>query len=174
MQREAAADVLDREADIDQGNLEFGGSDDGHFAAFERQFDLRVETRKANITFLGCSPYLKTQPESPEDEDYCAIIIPRKTSIPELLINTQGYAQKYSLPRCPYCKKQAADNFTLDNTNEIKCMHCHETVPVAELDWKKLGGIVNFRIEVTKIFPNEAIPTEQLLARLNSFRSIVF
>ena len=119
------------------------------------------------ITFMGCSPHLVF--EQPEDgsENYCHIVIHHFESI-QLLTGEQT-----APPRCPHCRYRIADwRSMLDNWHEDAasqswhCPKCETDSSPSELDWRQTGGAGSLFVEIKNIFPGEAVPVDQLMAKL--------
>lgn len=132
--------------------------------------DYRVgEKFLQHISFLGCSPYLKTEPEHEHDQNYCYVHI----SVPGVIRFISGKHPKP--PSCPGCKKRLnTENDFISawhkdkNATAIQCAHCHNHFSIYDLHWHKNAGFVNFTIEISGIFPKEAIPGPLLLSWLKS------
>lgn len=127
---------------------------DNHYLAGEKFLRL--------ITFLGCSPNINLFPV--ENDTHCFISLIEQTSQAQYL----GYISSVN-PKCPNCKKRIA-NWKTDSwnkTGEICCCDkCNTQTPYAKLNWKHECGFSRCGFEIAQIYPHEAVPTEQLLNRL--------
>ncbi len=117
-----------------------------------------------HIAYMGCAPAIKFEAD-PDDEgndaDFCHIKIHRhKTS---RLICSQ---KQSTTPRCPHCKKPVRDWQDDKTAATIKCNQCGTTSNIEDFDWRKMAGYAQLFIEITDIFPKEAIPQKILLDRL--------
>lgn len=124
-----------------------------------------------DIIFMGCSPYIKLEPEDPEDQDFCHIQFKIYTE------NHLLFANNSRSPQCPQCAKRhptflsdcqmKANNKTLLITDKtLLCPLCNTESPIEQYRWGKNGGIGQFFIQIAHIFPNEAVPSDQLLTAL--------
>ena len=119
------------------------------------------------ITFLGCSPNINLFPV--ENETHCFISLLEQTSEAQCL----GYTSTVN-PKCPNCKKRIAD-WKTENWNKAgeicSCDKCNTQTPYAELNWKHECGFSRGGFEIAHIYPHEAVPTEQLLNKLEKATS---
>lgn len=122
------------------------------------------------VTFMGCSPYLKVYPDDEQDSDFCRISIPSQASVVDYKAGPVATA-----PRCPLCRKagQFQENLVQQwqqkkNNFKILCSHCQQSLPLYDLDWRRNAGYYQFHIRVSNIFPKEAIPNQDLLDWLAS------
>ena len=115
------------------------------------------------VTFMGCSPHIRFEPEHPDDDDYCYIRLIESES-PLLLVSDNSRT-----PGCPYCRKPAiADWSLLENgqPNPVACQHCGAMSRPEELRWRNDAGMARLFIEINSIFPGEAQPVESLMQHL--------
>ena len=120
-----------------------------------------------HIAYMGCSPAVQFEASDDSDSfchvrlhqyDEAVLIVNRKQSRP---------------PHCPRCNKPVR-SFDIEHQGEqaspqqIRCESCHETSPTAEFNWRKMGGYARTFLEVTDIFPKEAIPQQSFLDKLDS------
>ena len=115
-----------------------------------------------DIAFMGCAPSIQFAPTDGR-EKFCYIHV-INTAKPVLLFSTvQARA-----PGCPACGK--TDKNWQQNVSDEKtalcCPHCHGSADYARWQWKKTAGYGRFFIEVTDIFPREAIPQTAFMAQL--------
>jgi len=117
------------------------------------------------ITFMGCSPYLKVFPDNDHDTDFCRVTIPSNSSAIEYKAGQQATA-----PRCPTCRKAGElpqdiiQQWQKDKKDvDIFCVHCEQSSSLYQLDWRRNAGFVQFYIRISNIFPKEAIPSQALL-----------
>ena len=111
------------------------------------------------ISFMGCSPNVKLDDEN-SDGKFTFI---RLTSSPEInaLIGKHSFA-----PHCPHCKKPEKNWGERLQKNQIACSNCQMTSDVWKYNWRKSAGFGRCFIEITDIFPKEAIPQSSLLDAL--------
>lgn len=122
------------------------------------------------VTFMGCSPYLKVYPDNEHDSDFCRVSIPSGQAQIEYKAGPQATAA-----RCPLCRKAGqfpddlVQQWQQQKTNfEVECSHCGQYPRLYELDWRRNAGFYHFHIRVSNIFPKEAIPNQDLLDWLTS------
>ena len=113
------------------------------------------------INFLGCSPNIRFDSEQ-ADEKFTHIILHRYPT-PRL------FSGRYTrAPHCPECGK-AEKNWRLDDFSHkrtINCSHCKHTVDTDRYNWRRTAGFTGMMIEITEIFPKEALPQPTLLENL--------
>ena len=133
---------------------------DMQFFTGERFLDL--------IALMGCSPGIKLEPD--DDQAFCYIrLIPGTESI-----EFHGGDRTHA-PRCPQCRSVVTDwESKISCWQESgagaawSCEACgHEAAPW-DYNWRKSAGFGRCFIEISNIFPKEAIPQQQLLDALNS------
>ena len=121
-----------------------------------------------HITFAGCSPHLKLEPESETDGDFTCLRL-WEERVPRLRI-----APQRGRPRCPACRtavagwKERLSDWKQDATGRWVCPACGKESRVAELDWRQYGVAARLLVEVTRVWPGEALPTDGLLAELGA------
>lgn len=71
-------------------------------------------------------------------------------------------------PKCRSCGQSLLDVSTLDTTlpAQSACLHCGKAWRVTDTTWRGQAAICQFFIQVTEIYPHEALPTDQLLEAL--------
>lgn len=120
------------------------------------------------ITFAGCSPYLQLEPPPGGGLDFCHLSLHQDEYPPVLRI-----APQRSRPRCPACRQAVAgwtgllDAWQHDPLVDWHCDHCGNSVPVAELDWRRYGLAARQRVEIHQVHAGEALPGDNLLALLS-------
>ena len=117
-----------------------------------------------HISFMGCSPNIKF-----DNEDSDAKFTFIRLTITENIIGLTG---KHSFaPHCPECKKPEKNWRTLLIDNQITCSNCQQTSEAWLFNWRKSAGFARCFIEITDIYPKEAIPQTALLKFLeNKFK----
>ena len=115
-----------------------------------------------HINFLGCAPTIQFNATG-NNANFCFIRLIHSPDIK--MIQTRTLARP---PHCPNCKKPLKNwqEFT-DNTSWL-CPHCEHTAPASDYDWRRTAGYAHVFIEITDIFPKEAIPQPMLLEELKS------
>lgn len=117
------------------------------------------------VVFLGCSPNISLHPQ--ESDSYCYIEIPP----PQANSTCLGYTLS-AVPRCPQCKTklphwQQIDNW-MSGTTLCHCPQCNTATPMQDLKWRQECAWGRCGISIYNIHPFEAVPSEQLLQRLQS------
>jgi len=114
------------------------------------------------IAYMGCSPAIQFEASS-DNSKFCYIKIHQfKTA--QLIINK---IQKRA-PNCPQCK-QLIKNWQQHLTDtSVTCELCKITSNLEDFNWRKNGAYAQLFIEITDIFPKEAIPQQTLLDQLVS------
>lgn len=115
--------------------------------------------------FLGCSPHLQLEPPADGSEDFCHIRLRGPFRTARLL--SAGNTRP---PRCPGCGKGLTNWRQLESLwakggsgSEIGCAACGRSANPAELDWRRKAGFGRYFIEISSIFPEEALPLPALM-----------
>ena len=106
-----------------------------------------------HISFMGCSPNIKL-----EDEKGIRI-----TTTPTITALTGKHS---FAPHCPHCKKPEKNWRALLKDHQLVCSQCQETSDAWLFNWRKSAGFARCFIEITDIYPKEAIPQPSLLDSL--------
>ena len=115
------------------------------------------------ITFLGCSPHLRLAPDNPDDENFCQVRFVGPFTRPRLL-----HGRNTRPPRCLHCGRpvqQWRQSLARQKT-EINCRLCGCNSRIDALDWRRNAGLGCFFVQVTEVFPGEAVPLPALLEQL--------
>ena len=128
-----------------------------HYFAGERFLDL--------ITFLGCSPHVALQPEA------------GKGTFTHIVIHQHGhpvlfYGPHTRPPRCPHCGKANSGWREHTASQTIPCPHCRQTAGAECYNWRKTAGVARTLIEITDIYPGEALPQPALLTSLQQHTGV--
>lgn len=113
-----------------------------------------------HITFLGCSPNL--------GEGISTQITAQKTSN----IRAIG-GNSISKLSCPHCKEKLDEpsllisNYSINKNWYAPC--CLQKIPLSSINWRKSAGFSNTFIQISNIFPKEAIPSDDFLLLLSQF-----
>lgn len=125
---------------------------DTHYYSGERFLDY--------IAYMGCAPTIQFE-ASGDGEDYCFIKLHHYDKAKLIHSRTQSRA-----PHCPACQKPVKDWQDSRTDATISCNLCHTTVGIEKFNWRKMAGFARLFIEITDIFPKEAIPQQILLDKL--------
>ena len=121
------------------------------------------------VTFLGCSPQIELTPPDRENwHNFCHIQIQ--------YFSEPIYYRGMNRTRCSCSQCGARITDKLPDLSQwqaeqqiIQCPKCQEKQPVEQLNWRQGAGFGQFFISVHNIYPNEAVPSDQLMKLLNSF-----
>ena len=135
-----------------------------HFLAGDKFLDY--------IAFMGCSPDIQLEPED-NGKPFCAIHLHQNESIE---FNRGAHT---ATPRCNSCGS-AVHNwesiinawFDSDKSQLMECNSCHQRTAPWEYNWRKSAGFGRCFIEVSNIFPKEAIPQQHFLNELYAFSNV--
>ena len=112
------------------------------------------------ITFLGCSPALESGGTASTISLHAF----------ERVCGLGG--ESIQTIRFPGCKHPISDPATLlsDHSpdDHWQCPDCGQQGTMHSINWRKTAGFAKIFIEVTPIFPGEAIPSDKLLNLLHS------
>ncbi len=112
------------------------------------------------IAYMGCAPSIQFEAGA-ENKNFCFIKIQQHPE-PQLI-----HSQKQSrAPHCPHCNKPVKNWQDKKTAAGIHCDLCDNTSGIEEFKWRKMAGYAQLFIEVTDIFPKEAIPQQALLDKL--------
>jgi len=118
------------------------------------------------IIFLGCSPSVELAPTE-EDKPFCYIRFFQSEDAPLLITSKHT-----NNPRCSSCRKEIASKTDVvaqwqkEKDVQLSCPECGFTGKAQDLNWRHSAGVASFFIEVNNIFPNEAVPSDELMSAL--------
>jgi hypothetical protein len=120
------------------------------------------------ISFLGCSPKVRLEPEGPHDRSFCHLEVSGPFERVEFL---GGGALKP--PRCPGCRSLVADwrerllRWERDRSSSAwSCPKCGRSSDLYRLDWRRSAGFGRFALDIWNIYDGEAVPSDALLELL--------
>ncbi len=119
-----------------------------------------------HLTLAGCSPHLVLEPRAAGDRAFTHLRLLEEAP-PRLRV-----APHRGRPRCPGCRAPVPDwkarlaEWRSDATAPVECPACGARSAAAELDWRRYGVAAPLLMEITCIWPGEAVPSDALLARL--------
>jgi len=116
------------------------------------------------LMFLGCSPSVALVPATGDDAGEPCLIRLLSFAKPVLLS-----AQPLPAVRCRQCRAGASLPAAFDVTTRYQCGSCGATGSVADLDWRQGAGCARLFVEVSGIYPQEAVPSDRLLNQLAGF-----
>jgi len=126
------------------------------------------------LSFAGCSPFLDFSPSENGGSDFCFVQIHGPYAAP------WGFASRMRhIPRCPNCGHKVRDWETLfpeqgpvSEDRHWLCPDCKATTAVDQLRWRNQAAFGRCLVEIHKVFPGEAVPTDQLLGKLGKTTGI--
>ena len=118
------------------------------------------------ITFLGCAPTIQFD-ATHDRAEFCFIRLISTDDIK--LIKTSSLSRP---PHCPHCKKAVKRWQDYSTETAWECPHCANTAPAYDYDWRRTAGFARIFIEITDIYPKEAIPQPSFLKNLATHTSV--
>ena len=112
------------------------------------------------IAYMGCSPNIQFE-SSENNDNFCFIKIHSYES--EKLISSQKQSRD---PHCPSCKKPLKDWRSNKHGSQLHCKSCNTHSNIEDFNWRKMAGYAQLFIEISDVFPKEAIPQQILLNKL--------
>ncbi len=113
------------------------------------------------IAYMGCSPTIKFE-ASETQQDFCHIKFHQYETAKLIVSKIQSRA-----PHCPSCNKPVKNWLNNKTESSINCDLCNTTANIGDFNWRKMAGFARVFIEITDIFPKEAVPQETLLDLLS-------
>ena len=113
-----------------------------------------------HIAYMGCAPAIQFEADEKSDA-FSHIKIHYHESAKLIYSKTQTRP-----PQCPVCKRTVRNWQQKLTQTTIECDQCHSTSTIDEFNWRKMAGYARLFIEITDIFPKEAIPQQRLLDKL--------
>lgn len=119
-----------------------------------------------HLTFLGCAPAIELDPPTVGLEAaartgrFCHVHLQALTAEPQVRHRAgQG-------PRCRACRGDFTPEALAQPRNGFVCPGCGRTSTAAGLNWRQASGYSQLFLDIWGIHTGEAVPGEQLLARL--------
>lgn len=113
------------------------------------------------VTFLGCSPYLRFEPDGGGGEAFCHVGLRGPYVAPRLI-----FGRNTRPPRCPGCHNQIVEWRAGLSDETLHCHLCGGVFPLASIAWRRNAGFGRLFIELFNVFPGEAVPSEELMRGL--------
>ncbi len=117
-----------------------------------------------HISFLGCSPNIRLEPNAPDDIGFCHLRLRGRPDAP-LQLRLGRNSRK---PRCPDCRHAIPMPQHHSLQSGFICPGCGSHQPIHQLDWRRNGGSGRFFVELWNIYPAEAVPDPGLLQQLET------
>ena len=118
------------------------------------------------IAYMGCSPAIQFEADE-DNKNFCHIKIHQYESAQLIVSDKQARA-----PHCPNCSQSVKNWQTKQSDSSILCDRCNTKSTIEKFDWRKMAGYAQLFIEVTDIFPKEAIPQQLLLNNLSDITDV--
>lgn len=118
------------------------------------------------IAYMGCAPAIQFEArpnDRDSNNDFCFVKTHNYKSA--RFIHSQKQARA---PHCPNCKKPVKDWQDSKTDSIISCNQCSTTSNIEDFNWRKMAGYAQLFVEITDIFPREAIPQQLLLDKLSN------
>lgn len=119
-----------------------------------------------HLTFLGCAPAIELDPpatgptEAARSGRFCHVQLHPPTRAPRVRHRAgQG-------PRCRACRSDLLLEVLTPVEDHFTCPGCGRAAPAAGWNWRQTGGCARLFLDIWGIHTGEAVPGEQLLARL--------
>jgi len=117
------------------------------------------------LSFMGCAPALKLEPEKDGDIHFCHFRFAEQEQA------VFRYLREESRARCPHCRKPSdtvAQVEPLFNKANWACPLCQQVSSIDAINWKHEAGVSQFFIELIDVHPHEVVPTDGLLKELQN------
>jgi len=112
------------------------------------------------IAYMGCAPAIQFEAGG-KNKNFCFIKIHQYQPAELIVSEKQSRA-----PHCPACNKPVKNWQTTKTGSTICCDQCNTTSNIEKFNWRKMAGYSRLFIEITDVFPKEAIPQPLLLDKL--------
>lgn len=112
------------------------------------------------VAYMGCAPSIQFE-AGVNDEDFCFIKLYQYEKPTLIYSETQSRT-----PLCPTCGKPVKHWQHNRTDTSIRCNLCHTSSGIEKFNWRKMAGYARLFIEITDIYPKEAIPQQLLLNKL--------
>lgn len=117
------------------------------------------------IAYMGCAPTITFEKNG--NKNFCFVKLLNFSSAKLLHCQQQTRA-----PYCPECHKPVKDWQNNKTETSIHCNHCDTTSSIEKFNWRKTAAYAKLFIEITDIFPKEAIPQQILLEKLTAITNV--
>jgi hypothetical protein len=116
------------------------------------------------VTFMGCAPAIELEPiaEQPDSIEFLHFEIEAVRPAVEFIRGSD-----HLISRCPHCRQRHAHWQIIPESLSYSCDKCNVDTHLSEYDWKNTAGCGRFFISLHGIYPQEAIPTTNILQELN-------
>ena len=117
----------------------------------------------SQVTFMGCAPAIELEPiaDQPESTEFLHFEIEPLKSKVEFIRGSD-----HLISCCPHCRQRHANWQTIPESLSYSCDKCHVETHLSDYDWKNTAACGRFFISLHGIYPQEAIPTSNILQEL--------
>jgi glutaredoxin len=119
-----------------------------------------------HISFMGCSPAISFEPGI-NNKNFCHLKLHLHKKIQFIHTTKQARA-----PHCPHCKKTNRQWQLQPDNQHWTCPHCQQAAAAWNYDWRHSAGFARVFLEITDIYPREALPQPALLSALQKHHGI--
>jgi len=114
------------------------------------------------IMFLGCFPHIALDAQAADGgQPVCRLSLHRSFDVRFIC------AGRFSAVRCPGCRAPARPAGVASHDSRFVCPACDAATLVTDLDWRRRAGYGRFFVEISAVYPHEAVPSEQLLEAIS-------
>jgi hypothetical protein len=71
--------------------------------------------------------------------------------------------------RCPYCRAPADVELSRAPGGQFSCPRCGQGLALHALDWRQAAGFGRCFLEITPVYPHEAVPSDHLMESLRDY-----
>ncbi len=123
------------------------------------------------IAYLGCAPSIQFAAShdnnAADSINFCHIRIHQHKTAQLIVSRIQP-----STPLCPHCKKPATNWQHTKTATTLTCKQCDTSANIEQFNWRRMAGYAQLFVEITDIFPKEAIPQQTLLDELKKITHV--
>jgi hypothetical protein len=121
------------------------------------------------VMFLGCSPNIVIRPQNAAEGQ------PVSRLHYHLYRDTRFLSgRKSPSARCPHCRAPADGVVPSAPDRPFSCPQCGRVSAACVLDWRQSAGFGRCFLEITGIYPHEAVPSDRLMETLRGYSGSVW
>lgn len=116
------------------------------------------------VMFLGCAPRVSIDlQDALQGQPVCRL---RYHLYPEPRFLSNGNSPR---ARCPFCRAPAEVESLCIPDEQFSCSRCGQGLAVHALDWRQSAGFGRCFLEITPVYPHEAVPSDHLMESLRDY-----
>lgn len=116
------------------------------------------------VMFLGCSPHVVIDPQDPDGgQPVCRLRYHVYSDVRFLS------ARMPPAVRCPHCRAPASGGVQRAPDRPFSCPQCGRISAAQALDWRQAAGFGRCFLELSGIYPHEAVPSDRLMETLRNY-----